>query len=274
MSQAIENVRPAPDRLLAEIADYVCAGPERTALAWRRRAIVCWTLWAAEFWRSTFPPARNFSVRSCPEPLCPTARAFREPVTNWTRDAAAFNIGCAIRWLDFNDTWLAAEWGHPSDNLGAILAVGDYLGRARREIGLTMRDVLTAMIQAHEIQGVLALGNSFNRAGLDHVLLVRVASTAVATRLLGGDARADHQRRLQRLGGRRRIARLSSRAQYRSAQIVGRRRRHGARCVARVAGVKGEMGYPSAAHGQRLGISATRCFAPNRLNWRVHWVVT
>jgi 2-methylcitrate dehydratase len=103
---------------------------------------------------------------------------------------AAFNIGAMIRWLDFNDTWLAAEWGHPSDNLGGILATADYLSRMAKVEGrapLTMRDVLTAMIKAHEIQGVLALENSYNRVGLDHVLLVRVASTAVVTRMLGGD---------------------------------------------------------------------------------------
>jgi 2-methylcitrate dehydratase len=103
---------------------------------------------------------------------------------------AAFNIGAMIRWLDFNDTWLAAEWGHPSDNLGGILATADYLSRLARAEGkepLTMHDVLTAMIKAHEIQGVLALENSYNRVGLDHVLLVRVATTAVVTRMLGGD---------------------------------------------------------------------------------------
>ena len=110
----------------------------------------------------------------------------RVPGTAFVLDpvAAAFNIGVLIRWLDFNDTWLAAEWGHPSDNLGAILAVADYLDRNGRT--LTVRDVLTAMIKAHEIQGVIALENSFNRVGLDHVLLVRIASTAVAAALLGG----------------------------------------------------------------------------------------
>ncbi len=102
---------------------------------------------------------------------------------------AAWDIGAMIRWLDYNDTWLAAEWGHPSDNLGGILAVADYLSRCRVAEGkkpLTMRDVLTAMIKAHEIQGVLALENSFNRVGLDHVVLVKVASVAVVTRMLGG----------------------------------------------------------------------------------------
>src|SRR3982750_3954599 len=96
---------------------------------------------------------------------------------------AAFNLGAMIRWLDFNDTWLAAEWGHPSDNLGGILATADFL--SRNDKPLVMRDVLTAMIKAHEIQGVLALENSFNRVGLDHTVLVKVASTAVVSNLLG-----------------------------------------------------------------------------------------
>ena len=136
----------------------------------------------------------------------------------------AFNIGAMVRWLDFNDTWLAAEWGHPSDNLGAILAVSDYLSRRAILLGekpLTVRDVLTAMIKAHEIQGVLALENSFNRVGLDHVLLVRVASTAVATRMLGGSHRADRQRALERVDRRRRAAHLPPRAQHRVAQELG-----------------------------------------------------
>src|SRR5208337_704717 len=114
----------------------------------------------------------------------------RVPGTNFVLDPvqAAFNIGAIIRWLDFNDTWLAAEWGHPSDNLGAILAVADWLSRtaiAEDRAPLTMRDVLTAMIKAHEIQGCIAVENSFNKVGLDHVVLVKVASTAVVCRLLG-----------------------------------------------------------------------------------------
>src|SRR6185312_9433758 len=101
---------------------------------------------------------------------------------------AAFDIGAMIRWLDFNDTWLAAEWGHPSDNLGGILAVADWISRTKVAAGnapLSMRDVLTAMIKAHEIQGVIALENSFNRVGLDHVVLVKVATTAVIAEMLG-----------------------------------------------------------------------------------------
>jgi 2-methylcitrate dehydratase len=114
----------------------------------------------------------------------------RVPGTQFQLDPvqAAFNIGCMIRWLDFNDTWLAAEWGHPSDNLGGILATADWLSRNAIVNGkkpLTMRDVLTAMIKAHEIQGCIALENSFNKVGLDHVVLVKVASTAVVAQLLG-----------------------------------------------------------------------------------------
>ena len=115
----------------------------------------------------------------------------RVPGTSFVLDPvkAAWDIGALVRWLDFNDTWLAAEWGHPSDNLGAILAVADYLSQSRIANGkqpLVMQDVLTAMIKAHEIQGVMALENSFNRVGLDHVVLVKLASTAVVTGLLGG----------------------------------------------------------------------------------------
>ena len=114
----------------------------------------------------------------------------RVPGTSYQLDPvqAAFNIGAIIRWLDYNDTWLAAEWGHPSDNLGGILAVADWLSRTGAAEGrppLTMRQVLTAMIKAHEIQGCIALENSFNKVGLDHVVLVKVASTAVVCGLLG-----------------------------------------------------------------------------------------
>jgi 2-methylcitrate dehydratase len=178
--------RPLPDALLVEIADYVVAPPTFSDLAFdtARHCLMdslgCGLL------------ALKFA--DCVKRLGPIVdgaelpgRGARVPGMKWELEPvhAAFNIGCMIRWLDFNDTWLAAEWGHPSDNLGAILAVTDYLNR---NIGreFTVRDVLAAMIQAHEIQGVLALKNAFNRVGLDHVVLVKVASTAVATRLLGG----------------------------------------------------------------------------------------
>jgi 2-methylcitrate dehydratase len=114
----------------------------------------------------------------------------RVPGTQFQLDPlkAAWDIGALVRWLDFNDTWLAAEWGHPSDNLGAILGLADWMSRTRvaeGEAPLTVGDVLGFMVKAHEIQGVLALENSFNRVGLDHVVLVKVASAAVAARMLG-----------------------------------------------------------------------------------------
>ena len=111
----------------------------------------------------------------------------RVPGTDYILDpvTAAFNIGCTIRWLDYNDTWLAEEWGHPSDNFGGILALADYISQ-QNERSFTMKEVLTLMIKAHEIQGILALSNSFNRVGLDHVILVKIATTAVATKMLGG----------------------------------------------------------------------------------------
>jgi 2-methylcitrate dehydratase len=124
-------------------------------------------------------------------PIIPEAslkNGSRVPGTAYELDpvTAAFNIGCIVRWLDFNDTWLAAEWGHPSDNFGGILSVADYLSRQKGE-DLSMKEVLTLMIKAHEIQGILALENSFNRVGLDHVILVKVATAAVVTRMLGGN---------------------------------------------------------------------------------------
>lgn len=111
----------------------------------------------------------------------------RVPGTEYILDpvTAAFNIGCMIRWLDYNDTWLAAEWGHPSDNFGGILAIADYISQ-EKNTSFKIKDVLTYMIKAHEIQGILALNNSFNRVGLDHVILVKIATTAVATKMLGG----------------------------------------------------------------------------------------
>lgn len=126
-------------------------------------------------------------------PIDPTTRVTngaRVPGTNYELDPVqgAFNIGAAIRWLDFNDTWLAAEWGHPSDNLGGILATADWLSRTQVASGgrpLTMSDIFVAMVKAHEIQGCIALENSFNKVGLDHVILVKIASTAVVAAMMG-----------------------------------------------------------------------------------------
>ncbi len=178
-----------PDPLLTEIADYVLEYDAEDPAA-RDTARICLldSLGCALLALNYPECARHMA------PLVPgavLADGARVPGTQLALDPvhAAFCTGTLVRWLDYNDTWLAAEWGHPSDNLGAILAVADYLGRARRRAGSappSVGDVLTAMIKAHEVQGVLALENSFNRVGLDHVLLVRIASTAVATAMLGG----------------------------------------------------------------------------------------
>jgi 2-methylcitrate dehydratase len=176
--------RPAPDALLTEIADFVLTHSAESAEARRIARYCLMDTLGCGILALGFPACTKLLG-----PIVPGAElrgGARVPGTRYELDpvAAAFNIGALVRWLDFNDTWLAAEWGHPSDNLGAILGVADY--QSRRGVRLTMADVVTAMVQAHEIQGVLALNHSFNRVGLDHVLLVRIASTAVATRLLGG----------------------------------------------------------------------------------------
>src|SRR6204780_2804164 len=180
--------RPAPDTVLSPIADYALGYATPSELA-RETAYYCLidTL-GCGFQALRFPACTKLLG-----PVVPGAGmrgGARVPGTGYELDpvSAAFNIGAIIRWLDFNDTWLAAEWGHPSDNLGAILAVADWLSRTAIAGGrppLTMRDVLTAMIKAHEIQGCIALENSFNKVGLDHVVLVKVASTAGVCGLLG-----------------------------------------------------------------------------------------
>src|SRR5687767_9546573 len=181
--------RPSPDELLVAIADYTRTYDVVSPQAYEAARYCLMDTLACGFQALKYPACTKLMGPVVPGAVMPGGA--RVPGTSFELDPvqAAFNIGTMIRWLDFNDTWLAAEWGHPSDNLGGILAVADYLSRKRVMEGqkpLTVRDVLTAMIKAHEIQGVLALENSFNRVGLDHVLLVRVASTAVVTQMLGG----------------------------------------------------------------------------------------
>ena len=181
--------RPPFDAALTAIARYARDATLASPAAYETARYCLMDTLACGFQALKYPACRRLLG-----PLVPGAvmvGGARVPGTSYELDPvqAAFNIGAMVRWLDFNDTWLAAEWGHPSDNLGGILAVADYLARNAVMSGrapLTVRDLLTAMIKAHEIQGVLALENSFNRVGLDHVLLVRVASTAVVTSLLGG----------------------------------------------------------------------------------------
>ncbi len=183
MSAPVSNVRPKPDKVLVDIADYVSQYEIGSAEAYNTARLCLMDTLGCGLEALEYPACTKLLG-----PLVPGTAVLngaRVPGTRYELDPvqAAFNIGAAIRWLDFNDTWLAAEWGHPSDNLGGILAVADWL--SRNGTPLVMRDVLTAMIKAHEIQGVIALQNSFNRVGLDHVVLVKVASTAVVSKLLG-----------------------------------------------------------------------------------------
>ncbi len=183
------NLRPAADKILLTIAEYVSRHKIQSDLAYSTARYCLMDALGCGLLALKYPKCTRLLGPVVADTLVPNGA--RVPGTAFVLDPilAAFNIGTLIRWLDFNDTWLAAEWGHPSDNLGAILALSDYLSRKRvneKKPPLLMRDVLTAMIKAYEIQGVLALENSFNRAGLDHVVLVKVASAAVSMQLLGG----------------------------------------------------------------------------------------
>src|SRR5438132_3857605 len=184
MSAFLSNVRPKPDKVLTLIADYATKFDIKSRPAYETARYCLIDTLGCGLEALEYPACTKLLGPIVPGPIVPNGA--KVPGTRYQLDPvqAAFNIGAMIRWLDFNDTWLAAEWGHPSDNLGAILAVADWLSRNKKQ-PLPVRDVLTAMIKAHEIQGVIALENSFNRVGLDHVVLVKVASTAVVAPLLG-----------------------------------------------------------------------------------------
>ncbi len=189
MGSQISNVRPDPDKVLVDIADYVCNYEIQSNEAYDTARNCLMDTLGCGLEALDYPACTKLLGPIVPGTVVPNGA--KVPGTEFQLDPvqAAFNIGAMIRWLDFNDTWLAAEWGHPSDNLGGILAVADFLSRRAAAAGekpLMMKDVLSAMIKAHEIQGVIALENSFNRVGLDHVVLVKVATTAVVTRMLGG----------------------------------------------------------------------------------------
>ena len=189
MSAPISNVRPDPDKVLVDIAEYVLNYDVTSQGAYNTARLCLMDTLGCGLEALSYPACTKLLGPVVPGTVVPNGA--KVPGTQFQLDPiqAAFNIGTIVRWLDFNDTWLAAEWGHPSDNLGGILATADWLSRTAVANGkkpLTMRDVLTSMIKAHEIQGVLALENSFNRVGLDHVVLVKVASTGVVTKLLGG----------------------------------------------------------------------------------------
>ncbi len=244
------------DQVLVDIADYVCDYEVTSDLAYETAHNCLLDTLACGFQALDYPACTKLLGPVVPGATLPGGA--RVPGTSYELEPvmAAFNIGAMNRWLDFNDTWLAAEWGHPSDNLGGILAVADYLSRQARAEGrdpLSMQDVLTAMIKAHEIQGVLALENSYNRVGLDHVLLVRVASTAVVARMFGGDRET-----VRNAVSNAWIDGCSLRT-YRHAPNTGSRKSWAAgdatsRAV-RLAliAMTGEMGYPSALSATTWG---------------------
>jgi 2-methylcitrate dehydratase len=249
-------VRPDPDAPLVAIAEYAKSYRIESAQAFETARYCLMDTLACGFQALKYPACTKLLGPVVPGATMPGGA--RVPGTSYELDPvqAAFNIGAMVRWLDFNDTWLAAEWGHPSDNLGGILAIADYLSRKAKMEGakpLTVRDVLTAMIKAHEIQGVLALENSFNRVGLDHVILVRVASTAVCTAMLGGtrDQIVNAVSNAWIDGGALRTYRhapnTGSRKSWAAGDATARAVRHA------LFAVKDEMGYPSALSAKTWG---------------------
>ena len=249
-------LRPQPDAVLTAIADYALGFSVQSDAAYQTAYYCLLDTLACGFQALKYPACTKLLG-----PVVPGATlkgGARVPGTAYELDpiTAAFNIGAMIRWLDFNDTWLAAEWGHPSDNLGGILALADWLSRAALRDGrepLTVRSLLQAMIQAHEIQGVLALENSFNRVGLDHVLLVRVASTAVLTAMLGAtrDQVINAVSNAWIDGGALRTYRhapnTGSRKSWAAGDATSRAVWHA------LLALRGEMGYPSALSARTWG---------------------
>ena len=248
MSAAISNVRPKPDQVLVDIADYVASHRIASTEAFETARHCLIDTLGCGLEALSYPACTKLLGPIVPGTVVPNGA--RVPGTQFQLDPvqAAFNIGAMIRWLDFNDTWLAAEWGHPSDNLGGILASADWLSRNAVATGrkpLVMKDVLTAMIKAHEIQGVIALQNSFNRVGLDHVVLVKVASTAVVARLLGlgRDEIIDALSLAWVDGQSLRTYRHAPNTGSRKSWAAGDATSRAVRLALMVA--KGEMGYPS-----------------------------
>jgi 2-methylcitrate dehydratase len=255
VSSHIPNERPAPDKVLTDIADYALSFKIDSDLAYSTARYCMLDTLGCGLEALEYPACTKLLGPIVPGTIVPSGA--RVPGTNFQLDPvqAAFNIGTLIRWLDFNDTWLAAEWGHPSDNLGAILATADWLSRAPaagRPL-VKIRDVLTAMIKAHEIQGCIALENSFNKVGLDHVVLVKVASTAVVSQLLG----LTREQTIQALS----LAWVDGQSlrTYRHAPNTGSRKSWAAgdatsRAVRLALMARaGEMGYPSALTAKTWG---------------------
>jgi 2-methylcitrate dehydratase len=251
-----ENIRPEPDQELTDIADYVVGYEVTSDLALETARYALMDALGCAVLALRHPECRKLLGPLLPGTVVPDG--VRIPGTQFVLDPVqgAFNIGTMVRWLDFNDTWLAAEWGHPSDNLGAILAVADHVGRKREGHGkraLVMLEVLQAMVKAYEIQGGLALENAFNRVGLDHVVLVKVASAAVATHLLGGGREeiVDALSQAWVDGHSLRVYRHAPNAGPRKSWAAGDATARGVQLA--LLTMKGEMGYPGALTARTWG---------------------
>jgi 2-methylcitrate dehydratase len=256
MTDPTSAARPAPDQLLIDIAEYCLSGAIDSTEAYDTARLCLMDSLGCAMLALNFPACTRLLG-----PVVPGATlkpGVRIPGTSFELEPvqAAFNIGAMIRWLDFNDTFLAAEWGHPSYNLGAILACADYLARTPNpeiQNSISIHDLLTWMIKAHEIQGVLSLTNSFNRVGLDHVILVRIASTAVATAMLGGTR--DHV--INAIsnawldGGALRTYRHAPNTGSRKSWAAGDATSRGVRLA--LIALTGEMGYPAALSARTWG---------------------
>jgi len=248
MSSHISNRRPKPDQVLVDIADYAAKFKIKSAEAYDTARLCLMDTLGCGLEALEYPACTKLMGPIVPGTIVPNGA--KVPGTQFQLDPvqAAFNIGAMIRWLDFNDTWLAAEWGHPSDNLGGILACADWMSRQAVAAGkppLTMREVLTCMIKAHEIQGVIALENSFNRVGLDHVVLVKVATTAVVANMLGlNQEEIINALSLAWVDGQSlRTYRHAPNTGSRKSWAAGDATSRGVRLALMAA--KGEMGYPS-----------------------------
>jgi 2-methylcitrate dehydratase len=256
MSTPISNVRPRPDKVLTDIAAYVTKYQVESAEGYDTARLCLMDTLGCGLEALDYPECTKLLGPIVTGTVVPNGA--RVPGTSFQLDPvqAAFNLGAMVRWLDFNDTWLAAEWGHPSDNLGGVLSTADWLSRTAVASGkrpLEMRDVLTAMIKAHEIQGVLALENAFNRVGLDHVVLVKVASTAVVAGLLGlSEEQIVNALSLAWVDGQAlRTYRHAPNTGSRKSWAAGDATSRGVRLalIART----GEMGYPSALTARTWG---------------------
>ena len=270
MGSPISNIRPKPDKVLVDIADYVAGYTIRSKEAYDTARHCLIDTLGCGLEALGYPACTKLLGPIVPGTIVPNGA--KVPGTQFQLDPvqAAFNIGTMIRWLDFNDTWLAAEWGHPSDNLGGILAVADHLSRKAVSEGkkpLAMKDVLTAMVKAHEIQGIIALENAFNRVGLDHVVLVKVATTAVVTKMLGGtkdeiiNAVSNAWIDGQSLRTYRHAPNTGSRKSWAAGDATSR----GVRLS--LMALRGEMGYPSALTAKVWGFYDS-LFRGNEFNFQ------